>query len=516
MLMVAGEAPTRDPANISLARLPSAVRHELMYWLALLLDRTGGDPVRQRRLIAESLDHLAGRPDLRAWAMIGLGTPCRVRVAPLSEHLRWLYRVLDVLPRVPQPALRVQMLGQVAMILVAVGDPAWRRLADRMLAQIGPEAPSPPEWSSGAEVPSRAQVTAYQEVGSSACCAGHHDVAQHLLAAAYRQAITARDGRAERRALAGLALLDFCHGRWQGLRDRADRLATDLADDLHVGVEVAAVAGCLALAEGELDQAWLRLDGAVDSAFGAGREDLLPIPGNALVRLTIAHADVDRALETGQWLAAAVERRGAWAPYAWLLPALAQAMVTAGRTGEVLPLLDRVRDRLRGLDVPLGPAATDRVQGLVAGQARQWLPAAAHFRAAADRYEPLGYSYEAAQSREQAAECLFEAGDPRAVRALRAAAATYRHLGASWDLARAYRTANRFGLPLLAARQRHRCQGDQLSPRQRQVAQLAAAGLTNDEIARRLSLSARTVDKHVGAALRKLGLHSRRSLARYL
>jgi DNA-binding CsgD family transcriptional regulator len=540
--MVAGEAPARAPGSavatsgsggrtvlelargldnaggaesISLARLPFAVRRELMFWLALLLDRTaGGDPLRQRRLVAESLDHLPGRPDLQLWAMIALGTPCGARAVSLSEHLRWLHRALDLLARLPEAALKAQMLGQVAAILVTVGDPAWRRLADRMLAQTG-QAPS-----------GMAEVAAYQAVGSGACYAGHNDLARRLLAAAHQRAVTTRDRRTERRTVARLALLDYCHGRWQGLRDRAERLATDLsenstarleADNVDARVEMEAVAGCLALAEGDLDQARVRLAGTVESATRAGLGDLLPIPGNALVRLAIALADGERALETGQRLAAAVERRGAWAPYARLLPALAQAMVTAGRGSEVLGLLNQVRDRIRGLDVPLGPAATDRVQGLVTEQARQWLPAAAHFCAAADRYEPLGCRYEAAQSREHAAECLFEAGDPRAGRTLRAAAATYQHLGASWDLARAYRTAARFGLPLLAAhRQGRRCQGDQLSPRQQQVAQLAAAGLTNDEIARRLSLSARTVDKHIGAALRRLGLHSRRSLAHYL
>jgi DNA-binding NarL/FixJ family response regulator len=48
------------------------------------------------------------------------------------------------------------------------------------------------------------------------------------------------------------------------------------------------------------------------------------------------------------------------------------------------------------------------------------------------------------------------------------------------------------------------------------VAHLAAAGRTNEQIARDLFLSPKTVDKHVGAALRKLGLRSRRSLAHRL
>ena len=48
-----------------------------------------------------------------------------------------------------------------------------------------------------------------------------------------------------------------------------------------------------------------------------------------------------------------------------------------------------------------------------------------------------------------------------------------------------------------------------LSRRQRQVASLIAAGLSNPAIALRLGLGRRTVDTHVRHILRKLGLRSR-------
>jgi DNA-binding CsgD family transcriptional regulator len=48
-----------------------------------------------------------------------------------------------------------------------------------------------------------------------------------------------------------------------------------------------------------------------------------------------------------------------------------------------------------------------------------------------------------------------------------------------------------------------------LSPREREVADLAASGHSNDEIAKTLHISLRTVEKHVSSALRKLNLRSR-------
>jgi DNA-binding CsgD family transcriptional regulator len=50
---------------------------------------------------------------------------------------------------------------------------------------------------------------------------------------------------------------------------------------------------------------------------------------------------------------------------------------------------------------------------------------------------------------------------------------------------------------------------DPLTPRQREVLQLVAAGATNNEIARRLSVSEHTVKKHLENAYEKLGVHTR-------
>ena len=56
---------------------------------------------------------------------------------------------------------------------------------------------------------------------------------------------------------------------------------------------------------------------------------------------------------------------------------------------------------------------------------------------------------------------------------------------------------------------------DQLTPREREVLRLIARGYTYKEIARRLSLSVKTVETHVSAVLRKLQLSSRHELTRW-
>lgn len=54
-----------------------------------------------------------------------------------------------------------------------------------------------------------------------------------------------------------------------------------------------------------------------------------------------------------------------------------------------------------------------------------------------------------------------------------------------------------------------------LTPRQREVLQLAAEGKTNPEIAARLNISQRTVENHRATSMQKLGLQNQTELVRH-
>ena len=79
-------------------------------------------------------------------------------------------------------------------------------------------------------------------------------------------------------------------------------------------------------------------------------------------------------------------------------------------------------------------------------------------------------------------------------------------LGADGDLARIRHL-------LAGRRSARRCDGG-LSPTERSVVELVAEGMTNTEIAERLYVSRRTVESHVSAAYRKLGVTNRVELTR--
>jgi len=117
--------------------------------------------------------------------------------------------------------------------------------------------------------------------------------------------------------------------------------------------------------------------------------------------------------------------------------------------------------------------------------------------AAADHYTSCGARAEAADAVASAAEVARRAGDDEDYRRLAARAETMAtHLG-GLDT-----PALRAVLP-----------GIPLTRRQRDVARLAAAGMSNRDIAERLNVGIRTVESHLDATYRQLGITSRQELS---
>jgi DNA-binding NarL/FixJ family response regulator len=116
--------------------------------------------------------------------------------------------------------------------------------------------------------------------------------------------------------------------------------------------------------------------------------------------------------------------------------------------------------------------------------------------AAAARFESMGFLLKAAEASMAASEAAARAGDQRrAARLARAAS----------DLAAQCETP---ATPLLGL-----AGGPvPLTNREREVAELAAAGLASKVIADRLFLSTRTVDNHLARIYAKLGVTSRAEL----
>ncbi|HEY0699930.1 MAG TPA: AAA family ATPase [Micromonospora sp.] len=195
------------------------------------------------------------------------------------------------------------------------------------------------------------------------------------------------------------------------------------------------------------------------------------------------------------------------------LPAVTEVLAAAGDVVEAERLVATFAAQAGDLVAPLAPAAVRQAQGHLAAAQGRRAEAAIAFSEAADLHDAVAMPYDAAQAREAAANVLLASGPTDAEAPLRQAIDTYAELGASWDLDRATALARRHGI---AVPGRHRAgrkgYGNELSPRERSVAELAAAGHTNREIADKLYLSVNTVNKHLRTVLHKLDLTSRREL----
>ncbi|MEV0464558.1 AAA family ATPase [Nocardia tengchongensis] len=174
-------------------------------------------------------------------------------------------------------------------------------------------------------------------------------------------------------------------------------------------------------------------------------------------------------------------------------------------------LVERAGEVAERLDLPGQRAAAARAR---AGYlcARGALEAAAQAAAAAiAHYGQAGMPVFRAQAMLAAAEIDGKRGDFATATARIAAAREEFAAAGAHELLTAATTAQR-----KLAGHRSVSGATILSEREREVAELAARGLTNKDIAEKLFLSPRTVEDHLGRILRKLGLTGRGGIAHKL
>jgi DNA-binding CsgD family transcriptional regulator len=476
--------------------LARPVRGELRLLLVRAMNQRGDAIEDQLRLLAGAVEDLDDRPDLCAEAMVGLGVLSPRTMSP-SERTEWLNRAVRAVGGTADPVLHAWVLSRVGVVLCTHGNLVWRAQADRVMEITG----GSPQL--------RREVNAHYVLAVSACWSGHLDVAGRLLRGCRDAPATRESRRLEIQVRSAEALLAFCRGNWDGLGYEVTQLIDELSGSLaEAGLDVQLVAACLALAHGEMDDARRRLADVLDAAERLDDFLILPTVMAMSARVALTRGELDEAVgQVGRCVEALGEQ--GWAPIGRLLPTAVEVLVAAGRRADAVDLVGRAERELRGVDAPLAPPALRYARGVLASSPEDLL-------AAAELYEAMPASYEAAQSRERAAACFLAEGDARsATSSLRSAVASYERLGASWDRGRAAGLARQHGITLPSPRRgaRRVAYGPDLSPREREVAQLASRGLTNKEIAAELYVSSNTVSKQLAAAMSKLGVHSRAAIA---
>ena len=193
------------------------------------------------------------------------------------------------------------------------------------------------------------------------------------------------------------------------------------------------------------------------------------------------------------------------APFA---PDAVEALIGVGQLDDAATLLDQLESNGRRLDRAWALALGARCRSLLLAAAGDLDAAAETAEYALNEHRRLPMPFERART-------LFVLGQIQRRRRQKRAAAV--------ALDEAARVFDELGTPLWAERARaelERVSGSspagrsRLTPSERRVAELAASGLTNREVAGALFISPKTVEANLARVYHKLGIHSRAELGR--
>jgi DNA-binding CsgD family transcriptional regulator len=282
--------------------------------------------------------------------------------------------------------------------------------------------------------------------------------------------------------------------------------ASRTSDEWLVGMSCAALTAAL-VEFGELDAAQDLLREHHDLV-----ERLPPTPpaaGMALARSAVALAagrpsDAYAGARYAGRIAEATQTRHPtilpWRTYASL------ALVALGRASEARAIAEEGLGIAEAADIP---SAVGEARRVVAAT-RRGEAAITLLRSAVAVLDTAPVPLELARALADLGAALRRAGRRREAREPLSRALELAHRHGARPLAAAARSE------LLASgarpRREVRTGVDALTPSERRVAELAAAGLTNGEIAARLFITPKTTEHHLAAIYRKLGVRSRREL----
>ncbi|HEV3382947.1 MAG TPA: AAA family ATPase [Trebonia sp.] len=481
------------------AHLAPLVEGKLRYQLARIIGNAG-DILGGRAETERAIPLLVTHPSLAGRAMINL------------VHLSWL----DWPERTREWWLRR------ASRLMRAGDASELQLAvdlTTVLLRFGAEE----GWAQAAKLPMRSSATADRllvvrglaNVGHCALIWGRYDQADTYLTAAAELAVE-YGYRLVRVAVGVMQVhLDYLRGRWTGRAVELEEICDDETIPASVRLEAGVVADLIGIAEGWPADAEKRLRAAlVDSADLLGPE-LFVEACAGLAEITLAGGRSGEAVQVTEQPFGLLCRTGVWIWGSSLVLARVRALLAAGYLDEARDTVASLEQGLAGKDAPAAAAALLTARALVAGAAGDE-ETGQLFCQAAGGWERLGRPLETLRAREGAARYHLRAGARGAVSDLRGILRDYSRFGAVPDGQRAAGLLNALGVSVRAPGNRggRPGYGENLSPREREVAELVAAGRTDAEIAAALYKSLNTVRSQVKAAKRKLGVSTREDLAR--
>ncbi len=434
--------------------------------------------------LERAVGELAGRPDLAAVAMATLGMRV-VSDVPAAEGLAWMDRALETVALTTDPVAHATVRASRITLLAALGDP----LADEMLQQFPRSSPDLKVQRQYARaLVNTAEVAFWRGDERSRSVADDAEVLSHRVGYQLGAVIC---GSLRLR-------LDFMEGRWSGLDERVETFAGQVTESNPFHSFALMVRPWLDIARGQ----WARArEGCADSM----RKEFGPLflSGIAAVgRLDLLEGDPHTAWNTLRPGIDATRRRQNWTWATGLVPVAVEAALACDLRADAERLTAEASDGVEGRDTPGAGAEVAWCRGLLAAGTDPET-AVRHLEDARIRFQAIDRVYHAALVAERTGRTLLPHSPGHAGTHLQQALDAFTRFGATADAGRCQRALRDAGQlrPNLRGRRGY---GTQLSPREEEVADLLTTGATNQDIARSLSLSPRTVEHHVANVLRKL------------
>ena len=493
-----------------------------------------GDPGRARAVLEQTIEHLGAGP-LRATALCLLAV-VRIFDDSFTDAADLLSRGLDETG--DDVALRVQMLITLSFacfnagLLPAAIEHVEDAVADAerlALPHLTSQALSMRALlhflrGDGFDEPSLRRALELEDRGANVPSAFRPSVQHALLLACTGRLDQAHDEMGEMRRwyidLGGeseLVFIDFhtvLLEIWRGDFGEASRVADDLMElALQLGGDLPLLVGMtgrslLAAYMGRVDQARAEATEALAACQRSSSQRLSEWPVTILGFLDVSLGNYEAALITLQSQVSRLDSAPDCTEIitASFVPDAVEAMIQLGLLADAEPLVERLEQNGRRLDRPWALAIGARCRSMLLAARGDVDEAHAAAQRAMDEHDRLPMPFERARTQ------LLLGRLQRRRRHKDVAAAT---------LCESLAVFEHLGTPLWADRVRAELDrvnvaqtSTALTPSEQRVAELAAAGMTNREVAAALFISPKTVEANLARIYRKLGIHSRAELGR--
>ncbi|MFE6777453.1 ATP-binding protein [Streptomyces sp. NPDC057702] len=526
---------------------PPRLRGEIRLHLGVLLRNQSGAALDSLGEIARAIPDLeVSDPQTAARAMLVAAIPS-IKGWPIARHQAWLERAEAFTDQVSDPVARAAVAANRATALMLLGDHRAWSAADALRR--------PP----GSAMETTQYARGWTNLAHAATALGHTARAWEFLERAAAGLADSTSPYVEGLTQTARLVLAWHEGRWEGLHTAADQTTRRYREIPDLTAEAMLVRGLAALhVHGDLPRARRDLaEAARVTCFDTGF--ILTASAAALARVHLEAGRPGQASEAVEPTLHRLERTGGWVWATEVVPTAVEALHDSGQVARAQRLVADFAAGIDGRDAPAARVALDVSRALLARAEHRHDTAAALLAHAEAAWRRLHRPFDAARAAEARGHCLLRAGrasdapgagdrergdqarpitapagagpehgagtrpatvpaepDPEhrktAVAVILGAIEAYRELGARWDIARCHRLLRRHDIVTTHRRGRHGY-GDQLSPREKEVARLVAQGRANRDIAESLVLSPRTVEHHVASIMRKLNVTSRTSIA---